>query len=112
MRTLPALVCDQPNGAPKHSETIETDIEPPIDLARKLACPHCGEVHLDACRGFKLTYLNTQKSQDELAELIAAHERGERTPNLPEVLRRAIATLRDTEERLDAMWQDHRWCGS
>lgn len=23
---------------------------PPSDLARKLACPHCGEVHLDACR--------------------------------------------------------------
>lgn len=59
-----------------------------------------------------MTYLITQKSQNELQELIGSYSRGESTPNLPEVLRRAIATLRDTEERLDSMWQDHRWCGS
>lgn len=30
----------------------------------------------------------------------------------PGLMREAIAKLRNLEERLDGMWQDHRWCGS
>lgn len=61
-----------------------------------------------------MKYSLTQDLQDRLT---ACAKRGDENchddppPEWPELMREAVAKLRDVEERLEKMWQDYRWSG-